>query len=37
LKETSPEVSKEIQSRVGQRVREVENAVKAMEEMAMED
>jgi len=37
LKETSPEVSKEIQSRVGQRIRELESAVKAMEEMAMED
>ncbi|KIW30177.1 uncharacterized protein PV07_05939 [Cladophialophora immunda] len=37
LKETSPEVSKEIQSRVGPRIRELENAVKAMEEMAMED
>ncbi len=37
LKETSPEVSKEIQGRVGQRIRELENAVKAMEEMAMED
>jgi hypothetical protein len=37
LRETSPEVSKEIQSRVGQRIRELENAVKAMEELAMED
>ncbi|KIW98792.1 uncharacterized protein Z519_00455 [Cladophialophora bantiana CBS 173.52] len=37
LKETSPEVSKEIQGRVGPRIRELENAVKAMEEMAMED
>ncbi len=37
LKETSPEVSKEIQGRVGQRIRELENAVKAMEELAMED
>ncbi|KIW80474.1 hypothetical protein Z517_07090 [Fonsecaea pedrosoi CBS 271.37] len=37
LKETSPEVSKEIQSRVGPRIRELENAVKAMEEMALED
>ena len=37
LKETNPEVSKEIQARVGQRVRELENAVRAMEEMAMED
>jgi len=37
LRETSPEVGKEIQSRVGQRIRELENAVKAMEEMAMED
>ncbi|EXJ64995.1 hypothetical protein A1O7_01334 [Cladophialophora yegresii CBS 114405] len=37
LKETSPEVSREIQTRVGSRIRELENAVKAMEEMAMED
>ncbi|EXJ96357.1 hypothetical protein A1O1_01483 [Capronia coronata CBS 617.96] len=37
VKEGDPEVGKEIQSRVGQRIRELENAVKAMEEMAMED
>ncbi|KAJ4518033.1 hypothetical protein HRR83_003510 [Exophiala dermatitidis] len=37
VKESNPEVGKEIQSRVGQRIRELENAVKAMEEMAMED
>ncbi|KAL2438860.1 hypothetical protein ABEF95_014520 [Exophiala dermatitidis] len=37
VKESDPEVGKEIQSRVGQRIRELENAVKAMEEMAMED
>jgi hypothetical protein len=37
LRETSPEVGKEIQGRVGSRIRELENAVKAMEEMAMED
>ena len=37
LKESSPEVSKEVQSRVGQRIRELESAIKAMEESAMED
>jgi hypothetical protein len=37
LKETSPEVSKEIQGRVGQRIRELENAITAMEERALED
>ncbi len=37
VRESDPEVGKEIQSRVGQRIRELENAVKAMEEMAMED
>jgi hypothetical protein len=37
VKESDPEVGKEIQNRVGPRIRELENAVKAMEEMAMED
>ena len=37
VKESDPEVAKEIQGRVGQRIRELENAVKAMEEMALED
>ncbi|KAI1614323.1 hypothetical protein EDD37DRAFT_123461 [Exophiala viscosa] len=37
VKESDPEVGKEIQSRVGQRIRELENAVKVLEEMAMED
>jgi len=37
VRESDPEVGKEIQARVGQRIRELENAVKAMEEMAMED
>lgn len=37
VKESDPEVGKEIQGRVGHRIRELENAVKAMEEMAMED
>lgn len=37
VKESDPEVGKEIQNRVGPRIRELENAVKAMEEMAVED
>ncbi|KAK5050979.1 hypothetical protein LTR84_003538 [Exophiala bonariae] len=37
IKESSPDVAKEVQSRVGPRIRELENAIKAMEEMAMED
>ncbi len=37
VKESSPEVSKEITGRVGQRIRELENAVTAMEERAMHD
>lgn len=36
-KSSAPEVAAEIKERVGQRIRELENAVKAMEEMAMED
>lgn len=37
VKESSPDVAKEVQSRTGPRIRELENAVTAMEEMAMED
>lgn len=37
IRESDPEVAKEVQTRVGPRIRELENAVKAMEEMAMED
>lgn len=36
LKESSPEVAKEVQGRTGPRIRELENAIKNMEEMAME-
>lgn len=37
LKDNSPEVAKDVQSRTGPRIRELENALKAVEEMAMED
>lgn len=37
LKESEPDVAKEVQSRTGPRIRELENAFTAMEEMAMED
>lgn len=37
LKTSDPEVGKEVQGRVGQRVRELENALTALEESAMED
>lgn len=37
VKESAPDVAKEVQSRTGPRIRELENAVTAMEEMAMED
>ena len=37
VKESSPETGKEITSRVYQRIRELDNAVTAMEESAMED
>jgi len=37
IKESAPEVAKEVQARVGPRIRELANAVTAMEEMAMED
>jgi hypothetical protein len=36
-KESAPDVAKEVLSRVGPRIRELENAVNAMEEKAMED
>lgn len=36
-KESDPEVAKEVQSRVGPRIRELENAVNAMEQRAMEE
>lgn len=37
LKESDPEVAKEVQSRTGPRIRELENALTAVEESAMED
>lgn len=37
IKETDPEVAKEVQGRVGARIRELENAVQNMEALAMED
>lgn len=37
VRESSPEVAHEVQGRVGQRIRELENAVQAMEESAKED
>jgi cell fate (sporulation/competence/biofilm development) regulator YlbF (YheA/YmcA/DUF963 family) len=37
IRQGSPEVAKEVQERVGQRIRELENAIMAMEEMAMHD
>jgi hypothetical protein len=37
LRESSAEVAHEVQGRVGQRIRELESAVLAMEERAMED
>jgi len=36
IKESDPEVAKEVQGRVGPRIRELENAVTAMEESAIE-
>lgn len=36
-KESGPEVAKEVQSRIGSRIRELETAIKNMDEMAMED
>jgi hypothetical protein len=37
VRESSPEVAQEVTNRVGQRIRELENAVTAMEESAVED
>jgi len=37
IQESSPDVAKEITGRVSQRIRELENAVTAMEERAMQD
>lgn len=37
VRESGPDVAKEVQSRTGPRIRELENAIIAMEEMAMED
>jgi len=37
LNQSDPQVSAEIQRRVGQRIRELDNAMKALEESAMED
>ena len=37
LDKSDPEVSSEIQRRVGQRIRELDNAMTALEESAMED
>ena len=37
VKESDPEVGKEVQSRVGQRIRELQAGIERMEEMAMED
>jgi hypothetical protein len=37
LKTSDPDVGKEVQGRVGQRIRELENALTALEESAMED
>jgi len=37
LKESDPEVAREVQTRTGPRIKELENALMAVEEMAMED
>jgi hypothetical protein len=37
VKTSDPDVSKDVQTRVGQRIRELENALTALEESAMED
>ncbi|MCJ1294025.1 hypothetical protein MMC34_005582 [Xylographa carneopallida] len=37
VQNSTPEVGAEIKARVGQRIRELDRAVEAMEEMAMED
>lgn len=37
LKESAPDVANEVQTRTGPRIKELENALTAVEEMAMED
>lgn len=37
IKDSDPQIGSEIQRRVGQRIRELDNAMKALEEAAMED
>jgi hypothetical protein len=37
VRESSPEVAQEVMNRVGQRIRELENAITALEESAAED
>ena len=37
VRESDPETAKEVQSRTGPRIKELENALTAVEEMAMED
>lgn len=37
VRESDPETAREVQSRTGPRIRELENALVAVEEMAMED
>lgn len=37
IRESDPETAKEVQSRTGPRIKELENALTAVEEMAMED
>lgn len=37
VRESDPETGKEVQGRVGQRLRELGNAITAMEESALED
>lgn len=37
VKESGPEVAREVQGRTGPRIKELENALVAVEEMAMED
>lgn len=37
VRESDPETARAVQSRVGDRIRELENALVAVEEMAMED
>lgn len=37
IKESDPEVGKEVRNRIGRKIQELENAVIAMEESAMEE